>query len=377
MDLAVDLLGVRFRNPVLLAAGTCGFGEEVQSVVDLQALGGLVTKSVTLDARWGSPPPRVAEFRAGMLNSVGLANPGARAVLEEKLPWIRDHLDGLPVFVSVAGHRPDEYWEVVERLDPGPTFVGFELNLSCPNDARRSGLPFALDPDALFRVVSGVRERTRRPLLAKLAPNTADWGPVVQAAEEGGADALTMVNTLPGLLLDPRTRRPLLGAGAGGVSGPALRALGMHAVWTASRLTRLPLLGVGGIATGEDAAEYVLAGATLVQVGTASFWDPRAPGRVVEGLRRFGASQGVRHVADIVGGALPPARPPSDPAGERSPPDPARTRSERVGSPDRSGAASGRPGTTDSGSPRTPDTETSRAPDTEAARTTDMGIPRG
>ncbi|MSR22929.1 MAG: dihydroorotate dehydrogenase [Gemmatimonadetes bacterium] len=318
MELAAELLGARFKNPVLLAAGTCGFGEEIQGVVDLGLLGGLVTKSVTLEPRRGNPAPRVTEFRAGMLNSVGLANPGARAVLAEKLPWIRDHLDGLPVLVSVAGHRVEEYWEVVETLEPGPGFVGFELNLSCPNDARRNGLPFALDPDALLRVVSGARERTRRPLLVKLAPNTADWGPVVHAAEEAGASALTLVNTLPGLLLDPRNRRPLLGAGAGGVSGPALRALGVYAVWTVARMTRLPILGVGGISSGEDAAEYLLAGASLVQIGTASFWDPRAPARVVDELRRFGISQGVHRVSELVGAALPPPEPEmSDPAGTR------------------------------------------------------------
>lgn len=305
MNLGLDLFGVRFRNPVLLAAGTCGFGEEVSEVMAIEVLGGLVTKSVTLEPRLGNPAPRVSELAAGMINSVGLANPGARAVFERKLPWIRDHLADLPVFVSVAGHTIEEYVEVVEILDPGPGFIGYELNLSCPNDARRSGLPFALDPECLFEAVRGVRARTERPVLAKLAPNTPDLGPVVRAAEEGGADGLTLVNTLPGLALDPHTGRPTLGAGEGGVSGPALRALGVRAVWQASRLTELPLLGVGGIGAAEDAVQYLRAGASLVQIGTASFWDPRTAERVVSDLDRFGGSHGVGDITELIGSAHP------------------------------------------------------------------------
>jgi len=303
--LEIERFGVTFRNPVLLAAGTCGFGEEVAEVIDLGALGGLVTKSVTLEERAGNPAPRVAEFGAGMVNSIGLANPGASRVLREKLPWIRDHLAGTQVFVSVAGHTPEEYFRVVEILESGPGFLGFELNLSCPNDSRRGGLPFALDPEAVAQVVGGVRGRTDRPLLVKLAPNTPDLGPVVRAAESQGADGLTLVNTLPGLILDPESRRPVLGAGPGGVSGPALRAVGVHAVWTAAKLTRLPLVGVGGVATGTDAVQYLLAGASLVQVGTASFWDPRSAGRVVEGLRRFGQGRRIASVVELVRGSHP------------------------------------------------------------------------
>ncbi len=303
MDLGVEIFGVQFRNPVLLASGTCGFGAEVLSVTCVEALGGLVTKSVTLEPRQGNRAPRVAEFGAGMVNSVGLANPGAHIVRREKLPWIEKNLPETQVFVSVAGHTTDEYLEVVEILDDSPGFVGFELNLSCPNDARRSGLPFALDPDALHQVVRGVRKRTERPILVKLAPNTPDLGPIVRAAADAGGDALTLVNTLPGLVLNPDTGRSVLGAGTGGVSGPALRAVGLHAVWSAARLTNLPLVGVGGIGNGRDAAQYLEVGASLVQVGTASFWDPRAAERVVHELHRFGKSRGIRRVADLRGSA--------------------------------------------------------------------------
>ncbi len=287
MTLALECLGIQFQNPVLLASGTCGFGAEVLPVTDVEALGGFVTKSVTLEPRAGNPAPRVTEFRAGMLNSVGLANPGARVVREEKLPWIAANLTHTRVFVSVAGHKEEDYLEVVDILDDGPGFVGFELNLSCPNDARRSGVPFALDAEALGRVVSGVRNRTDRVLLVKLAPNTPDLAPVIQAAELGGADGLTLVNTMPGFLPDREQGGSALGAGAGGMSGPALKPVGLHAVQTAAGLTGLPLVGVGGISSAADAVEYLEAGASLVQIGTASFWDPRTAERVVHALRRF------------------------------------------------------------------------------------------
>ncbi len=281
-----ELFGITFANPVLLAAGTCGFGEELSDVVELDRLGGFVTKSVTLEPRGGNPAPRVTEFRAGMLNSIGLANPGARDVLRTKLPWLRDRIRRARVIISVAGHSASEYAEVIGILDPGEGFEGFEVNLSCPNDTRLGGLPFALDPDAAARVIEAVRPRTQRPLIAKLAPNTPDFGPVIRRLEAAGVDGFTLVNTMPGLVLDPESGRPVLGAGPGGVSGPALRAIGVHAVWRAAEYTALPLIGVGGIAEGEDAEQYLMAGASLVQIGTASFWDPRTAERVLKGVER-------------------------------------------------------------------------------------------
>jgi len=303
MKLEQALFGAHFKNPILLAAGTCGFGEEVAEVLDLSALGGLVTKSVTLEPRRGNPAPRVAEFNAGMVNSIGLANPGAQAVREQKLPWIQEHLAQTQVFVSVAGHTPKEFGQVVSILDGAPGFLGYELNLSCPNDARRGGIVFALDPEAIREVVSDVRARTARPLLIKLAPNAPDLAPIIEAAEASGADALTLVNTVPGLVLDPRTRTAVLGAGPGGVSGPAIRAIGVHAVWRARTMTSLPLVGLGGVGCGEDAVQYLLAGAHLVGMGTASFWDPRAAERVVKELRRFGVREGVHEVHEWIGTA--------------------------------------------------------------------------
>ncbi|TVP72238.1 MAG: dihydroorotate dehydrogenase [Gemmatimonadales bacterium] len=301
MRLEQTVFGLSFRNPVLLAAGTCGFGREVAEVIDLSAVGGLVTKSVTLEPRAGNPSPRVAGVDGGMMNSIGLTNPGAPAVRHDVLPWLEANLSGTPVFVSVAGHSPEEYAEIVSLLDDGPGFQAWELNLSCPNDTRLGGQPFALDPEAAAGVTARVRGLTDRPLVAKLAPNAPDLAAVVKAVEEAGADGFTLVNTMPGLALDPLTGRPALGAGVGGVSGPAIRAMGVRAVWTASQVTDLPLVGVGGIAGGGDAVQYLRAGASLVQVGSASFWDPRSEGRVRKELARLGRQMGLSSVDELTG----------------------------------------------------------------------------
>lgn len=301
MRLSQTLFGATFHNPVLLAAGTCGFGEELRDALDLPSLGGIVTKSVTLEPRAGNPAPRVVEAGNAMLNSVGLANPGLERVCSEKLPWMREHLGGIQVFVSVAGHNPEEYWRIVEGLESVGGFLGYELNLSCPNDTRLGGLPFALDPDALRGVVEGARRLTDRPLLVKLAPNVPDIGPVAEAAEEAGADGLTLVNTLPGLIIDIESRSATLGGGPGGLSGPALRAVGVHAVHRARACTAIPLLGVGGITAAGDAIQYLLAGASLVQVGTATFADPRAAQRMGRGIARYGQKMGIEDIQDLVG----------------------------------------------------------------------------
>jgi dihydroorotate dehydrogenase (NAD+) catalytic subunit len=300
MRLDQTLFGATFQNPVLLAAGTCGFGEELRDVLDLNALGGIVTKSVTLEPRAGNPAPRVVEAGNAMLNSIGLANPGLERVCAEKLPWMREYLSGIQVFVSVAGHVPDEYLSIVEGLEAVGGFLGYELNLSCPNDTRLGGLPFALDPEALHEVVTGVRGLTDRPVLVKLAPNVPDIGPVAEAAEAAGADGITLVNTMPGLVIDVDSQGAALGAGPGGLSGPALRAVGVHAVHRARQRTSVPLVGAGGITNASDALQYLLAGASLVQIGTATFADPRAAQRVVRGLAGYDGKGG-ENITDLIG----------------------------------------------------------------------------
>jgi dihydroorotate dehydrogenase (NAD+) catalytic subunit len=297
--LDLELFGARFQNPVLLAAGTCGFGQEIAEVVDLEALGGFVTKSVTVEHRNGNKAPRVTEFAGGMLNSVGLANPGLEAARRDKLPWIAANVRKARVLVSLAGHTVEDYFRLVEGLDGADGFLGFELNLSCPNDAKRGGPPFALDPAAVAEIIGGCRARTQRPLLAKLAPNDPALGATVRTATEAGADGLTLVNTVPGLLLDAGTGAPGLGAGPGGMSGPALLPVGLRAVREAREHTQVPLLGVGGVLAAQDAVAYARAGASLVQVGTASFADPRAGERLALALVRWGRAHGVSAWTDL------------------------------------------------------------------------------
>ena len=286
-----EVFGTRFASPVLTAAGTCGFGEPVVEFMSPGEIGGLVTKSVTAEPRRGNPAPRVAEFPGGMLNSIGLANPGVRAVRSEKLPWMRRNLDGLPVFVSVAGATAAEYAAVVGGLEREDGFLGFELNLSCPNDSRMGGRPFCLDPEALGRVLDAVRPLTDRPLLAKLAPHDPDIAATAARSVDGGADGITAINTMPGLLTGPGGK-PRIGAGVGGTSGPALLPVGLAAVREVAAAVDVPVLGVGGILTAGDARAYLHAGAALVQVGTGSFADPRCAARVAEGCGRFRNAHG-------------------------------------------------------------------------------------
>jgi dihydroorotate dehydrogenase (NAD+) catalytic subunit len=300
MIIAQELFGTTFQNPVLLASGTCGYGEEVAGNIDLEQLGGLVTKAVTPEFREGNPAPRVTEFDAGMINSVGLANVGLDAFRDEKLPWLRDRLRQPRILVNVAGRTIDDYLQVVTALDNEDGFAGFELNLSCPN-VKEGGAIFSSSPELLAEVVTAVRACTRRPLIVKLAPNVPDIGVIAEAAERAGADGLTLINTIPGLLFDTATRRPLLGAGSGGVSGPAILPVGINAVWQARRRVGLPIIGVGGIRSADDAVQYLLAGASLVQVGTASFADPNAALRVLSGLVRYLRRHRIRHLDELIG----------------------------------------------------------------------------
>ncbi|MDC0161162.1 hypothetical protein OAJ07_06890 [Gemmatimonadales bacterium] len=299
MRLATRAFGVDFQNPVLLAAGTCGFGVELIDVLDIEALGGFVTKSITVEARAGNPAPRVTEFDSGMMNSVGLANPGLARVRSDKLPWIAANVRRAKVLVSVAGHTVEEYFELIEGLDEADGFVGFEINLSCPNDARRDGVPFALDLDAVTEIIEGCRERTGRPISAKLAPNDPRLPETIKRAEEAGVNAVTLVNTAPGLLLDAGSGQARLGQGAGGVSGPALLPMGIRAVREARAATDLPLLGVGGVLAPADAVAYRRVGADLIQMGTATFAAPRAAEDLISGLVKWGHQHSVLDWSDL------------------------------------------------------------------------------
>lgn len=300
--MTVPVCGLTFRNPVVLAAGTAGFGREVDDVLDLSALGGLATKAVSVAPRHGAPPLRVSEFAGGMINAIGLANPGLDAVQREALPWMRLTHPGTRVLVNVVGNSVDDFATVVGALAEDPAVDGFELNVSCPN-VKAGGLEFGADPEALAALVGAARAATRRPLFVKLSP-TLGTGIVgaARTAVDAGADGLTLVNTMPGLVVDPERRRPRIGFGTGGVSGPALLPIGLLAVWRVHQaLPTVPLIGVGGISTAQDAVQYLMAGATLLGVGTASLRNPRAPERIARELAHWCARHRVADPASLRG----------------------------------------------------------------------------
>jgi dihydroorotate dehydrogenase (NAD+) catalytic subunit len=282
-ELARELFGQRFQNPVLLASGTAGFGRELDGAMDLDRLGGIVTKAVSLAPRKGNLPPRVAEFRGGMLNSVGLANPGLDQVRARELPWLAQRLRRARVLVNVVGFTVDEYAEVVGGLDGAGGITAFELNLSCPNTSA-GGVEFGADSGCVTRIVRGCRARTRLPLLAKLSPVLPDVGAMAVVARDAGADGVSVVNTIPGELFEPEGT-PRLGNGFGGVSGPALLPIGVLAVARViERTGGMPVIGMGGIRTAQDVRQYLTVGASLVAVGTAAMADPHLPQRIVRDL---------------------------------------------------------------------------------------------
>jgi dihydroorotate dehydrogenase (NAD+) catalytic subunit len=283
--------GLAFRNPVVLASGTAGFGREVADVVDLDAVGAVATKAVSVLPRAGNPALRVGEFAGGMVNAVGLANPGLEAVRRECLPWLPAHHPGTRVLVNVVGNRLEEFEQVVATLDPEPGVDGFELNVSCPN-VKAGGLEFGADAGVLAELVAAARRVTARPLFVKLSPTLgAGIADMARVAVDHGATGVTVVNTLPGLVIDTARRRPRLSFGSGGVSGPALLPVGVLATWRVH--PDLPVIGLGGVSSADDALQYLLAGASLVGVGTAALRDPRAPARIARGLTRWAEREGV------------------------------------------------------------------------------------
>jgi dihydroorotate dehydrogenase (NAD+) catalytic subunit len=282
-ELARELFGRRFQNPLLLAAGTAGFGRELDGVLDLDRLGGLITKAVSLDPRVGNASPRVAEFPGGMLNSVGLANPGVERVRNDYLPWLTAHLTRTQILVNVVGFTTEEYAEVVGRLEGVAGISAFELNLSCPNTSA-GGIEFGADAGCVRRIVAGCRTRTRLPLIAKLSPVLPDVAEMAIVARDAGADGISAVNTVPGLLFT-NGGSPRLGQGNGGVSGPGLLPIGVLAVARiVERTGGMPVIGVGGVRSAADVRQYLRVGASLVAIGTGALADPRLPERIVSEL---------------------------------------------------------------------------------------------
>jgi len=278
-----EVFGVRFQNPVLLAAGTAGMGREVVGVIDIEALGGVVTKSVSVEPRAGNPAPRVAEARDGMLNSVGLANPGLDVFRAEVLPWLAAHLTRAKVLVNVVGRTVEDFVTVVRTLADAPGIAAFELNVSCPN-VTAGGVEFGADAETLSDLVRRARAVTARPLIVKLSPALADPARLAVRAAEAGADGFTAVNTLPALLYEDGTSHARLGNGTGGLSGPALLPVGVRVTRIVHEATGKPVIGTGGIRSARDAMQYLRAGASLVGVGTAALADPRVPERIARDL---------------------------------------------------------------------------------------------
>ena len=296
IDLQVQLGRLTLPNPILVASGTFGYAREMAGAVDLSRLGGIVPKTVTRQPRIGNPPPRTIETASGMLNAIGLDNDGIEHFIAHHLPYLRTL--GTAIVANIAGKTEDEFPEMAAMLANEPGIAAIELNLSCPNVS--GGVDFATQPEITRRVVQRVRATCPQPILAKLTPNVTDIVPIAQAAAEGGADAITLINTYVGIAIDWRRRRAILGNRTGGLSGPAIKPLALRLVWHVARQVKVPIVGVGGIASLDDVMEFLVAGASAVQLGTVNFYDPTASMRIRDGLPGAIASLGARRVADII-----------------------------------------------------------------------------
>lgn len=297
-NMRVSCAGLDLRNPVMTASGTFGYGEEFSEYVDLTKLGAYITKGLSLRPRPGNPTPRIVETPGGMLNAIGLQNVGIEAFIEKKLPFIRT-VD-TPCIANFFGDTVDEYAEMAGRLDELPEIAALEMNISCPN-VKHGGIVFGTDPASAAGIVAACRKATKKPLIVKLSPNVTDIVAMAKACADAGADSLSMINTLIGMAIDLGTRRPVLANFTGGLSGPAVKPIALRMVWAVSRAVKLPIIGIGGIMTATDAIEFILAGATAVQVGTASFITPGAAQQIAEGMEDWMLAQGETDIRNLIG----------------------------------------------------------------------------
>ena len=301
VDLSVDLAGVKMKNPIVVASGTFGFGREYGQFYNLNELGGICCKGLTLHRREGNPPPRIAETPMGILNSVGLQNPGVDAFIEQELPELKKH--DLAIISNISGNTPEEYGVMCEKLSAAGVDM-IEVNISCPN-VKAGGLAYGTKPELAAEVTKVAKEHATVPVMVKLSPNVTDITEIAKAVADAGADALSLINTLRGMRIDINTRRPILKMNTGGLSGPAVLPVAVRMVWEVASAVDLPILGMGGVAKGEDAAQLMLAGASAVAVGTACFADPYAPIKVRDGLAQIVSAQGLDKVSDLTGGVRP------------------------------------------------------------------------
>ncbi len=302
LDMSVNVAGIPLKNPILAASGTFGYGVEFEDIVSLDRLGGFVAKGLSREPMAGNPAPRLFETAAGMLNAIGLQNIGARAFLEEKLPRLRKIKDTV-VIANVYGYSTEDYCETIRILNDGEGTAAYELNVSCPN-VRYGGITFGQDPYLLSDLVASARSAATRPLIVKLSPNVTSIAKMARAAEDAGANAVSLVNTFLAMAIDPVTRRPRISNITAGLSGPAIKPIAVRMVYEVSQAVSIPIIGIGGISTAEDVVEFLLAGATAVEVGTANFWDPRACERLVNDLERWCLEQQIESVASLKGGLL-------------------------------------------------------------------------
>ena len=299
-DLSVNVAGIPLKNPVIAASGTFGYGAEFEDVVHLAKLGGFVVKGLSREPMIGNPPPRLWETAAGMLNAIGLQNIGAAAFLQEKLPKLQQ-MRNIVVIANVFGHTRDDYERTIEILNDGEGIAAYELNVSCPNTSE-GGLQFGSDPRSLDEVVTTAKRAARRPLIVKLSPNVTSIAQMAHIAQEAGADAISLINTFVAMAIDADTRRPRIANVTAGLSGPAIKPIALRMVYDAAHAVNIPVIGMGGISTAADVAEFMLAGATAVQIGTASYWDPCATEKIVDELRRWCEAREIPRIANLIGG---------------------------------------------------------------------------
>ncbi len=297
-DMTVNLAGIELRNPVMTASGTFGYGEEFADYVNLERIGAFVTKGLSLKPRAGNPTPRIVETPGGMLNAIGLQNVGIDAFIAKKVPFLRTV--NTPAIANFFGNTVDEYAEMARRLDGIPEVAGLEVNISCPN-VKQGGIVFGTDPDCAASVVAACRRATIKPLIVKLSPNVTDVVSMARACEDAGADCLSLINTLTGMAIDLNRRRPVLANITGGFSGPAIKPVALRMVWQVARAVKVPIIGIGGIMNATDALEFILAGATAIQVGTASFINPGAAQQIAEGMEAWLAANGVADIKSLIG----------------------------------------------------------------------------
>lgn len=298
VDLSVNIGGIRMKNPVMTASGTFGYGPEYADVVDLSKLGAIVVKGISLEPWEGNLTPRMVEVPGGLINAIGLQNPGVKGFADEYMPFLRNH--DVPVIVNVWGKSIEEYSEVVARISDVEGISGIELNISCPN-IKHGGIAFGTDVKMAAEVISAARERTQLPLIPKLSPNVTDISIFARIAEEEGADAISLINTLPGMAIDVETRKPVLANMFGGLSGPAIHPVAVKMVWQAAKAVKIPVIGMGGITDADDALEFIIAGAAAVAVGTASFTDPETCQKVIDGIAAYLERHGMSNVSALVG----------------------------------------------------------------------------